>query len=62
MIETFCSYGANGFGCGSTALYPLWQIFVAPYPNGLIPSDLALKVMPQETHSIALKKKMTTTY
>jgi len=39
-----------------------WQIFVASRLNGLIPSNLALKVMPQEIHSIALKKKMTTTY
>jgi hypothetical protein len=30
--------------------------------NGLIPSHLALKVPPQETHSIVLKKKVTTTY
>ena len=30
--------------------------------NGLIVSHLALKVAPQETHSIVLKKKVTTTY
>ena len=30
--------------------------------NGLIVSHLALKVPPQETHSIVLKKKVTTTY
>ena len=32
------------------------------HPNGLIPSHLALKVAPQETHSIVLKKKVTTRY
>jgi hypothetical protein len=30
--------------------------------NGLISGHLALKVSRQETHCIALKKKMTTTY
>jgi len=44
------------------AVVPRWQIFVAPHLNGLISSHLALKVMPQQIHSIALKKKMTTTY
>ena len=32
------------------------------HPNGLIPSHLALKVAPQETHSIVLTKKVTTRY
>ena len=32
------------------------------HPNGLIPSHLGLKVAPQETHPIVLKKKVTTTY
>jgi hypothetical protein len=30
--------------------------------NGLISGHLALKVQPQVTHSIVLKKKVTTTY
>jgi len=34
----------------------------SPSYNGLIVSHLALKVAPQETHSIVLKKKVTTTY
>jgi len=32
------------------------------HPNGLIHRHLGLKVAPQETHCIALKKKMTTRY
>jgi hypothetical protein len=37
--------------------------FVTIYAfNGLISGHLALKVSRQETHSIVLKKKVTTTY
>lgn len=32
------------------------------HPNGLIHRHLGLKVASQETHPIALKKKMTTRY
>jgi hypothetical protein len=36
--------------------------FVSSCYKGLIASYLALKVSRQETHSIVLKKKVTTTY
>jgi hypothetical protein len=48
------------FGFPKTALDALRSAL--GHPNGLIPSHLALKVQPQETHSIVLKKKVTTTY
>jgi hypothetical protein len=38
------------------------EMYHAGHPNGLTLSHLALKVQPQETHSIVLKKKVTTRY
>ena len=45
----------------SGAIYDLATVTIVAF-NGLISGHLALKVTCQETHSIVLKKKVTTTY